>query len=269
MQVGHVYQNRAPKEVFASFYLTLGTQLAARGQILAAEQLLGDASRWMPDNPTAHLNYGIVLESLDKLDQAATQYELALQVDPKLTQASYNLGLLKDKQGETQQGLPYLLEALRHDPSNPLINYDAGVLYAKLNDYQNSAKYSKLALEANRDFAEAYNNYGYALTHLGRYQEALAAIEQSLKLKPDSAAALDSKGFALFGMGHYQEALAEYQKALQLDATIGEIHLHLAQTYEKLGEKAKAVQAYETYLKLTPQATDKATVETRISELKQ
>ncbi len=268
LQVGYVYPNRSPKEVFAKFYYVLGTQLASRGQVLVAENLLSQAVRWMPEDSKTYLNYAVVLESLDKHNEAQLNYLKALELDPNLMQANYNLALLYDKLGDSQSGIPYLQAAHTLEPMNPSINYDLGVLYAKINDFYNSAKYSELAVKSEKDFAEAYNNYGYALAHIGKHEQALEAINKSLELKPNNAATMDSKGFVYFGMGRYEEALAEYEKALQLDPTIGEIHLHIAQVMEKLNRIPESIAAYERYIQLSPQAPDKVVIQRKIGELK-
>lgn len=265
----YVYNTRNTNRLFGNFYYTLGTQLAARGQIAAAETMLSKAVRLMPNNKFVHLNYGIVLEALQKNEPALTEYQQAIALDPKMVQAQYSLGLLQDKTGKTDLAIESLRKAVALAPDNSYINYDLGVLYAKKNDYRNSAVYSQKAVSGpGSDFAEAYNNYGYALAQMGQYAEALKAVEQSLKLKPDSAATLDSKGFALYGLGRYEEALKAYEDALKLDPTIGEVYLHLAQTQEKLGKYNQSVKAYETYLQLTPDATDKAVVEEKVREMR-
>lgn len=268
MQGAHINAKRDPQKLFADFYLILGSQLAGRGQMIAAEGMLSEAVKMTPDNATARMNYGVVLESLDKNDLAREQFEKAIGLSPSGIQAYYNLGLLQDKMGETQSGIETLLKAQAIEPANAMLNYDIGVLYAKINSYPNSAKYSLLAVENRKDFAEAYNNYGYALTHMGQYAKALEAIDHSLKLKPDSAATLDSKGYVYYGMGKYQEALVQYDAALKLDATIGEIYLHIAQAQEKLKRLDEARINYEKYLELTPKALDRAEVEAAIARLK-
>jgi tetratricopeptide (TPR) repeat protein len=268
MQGAHINAKRDPQKLFADFYLILGSQLAGRGQMIAAEGMLSEAVNMTPDNATARMNYGVVLESLDKNDLAMAQFQEAITLSPKSVQAHYNLGLLQDKMGNTQAGIDTLLKAQAIEPTNAMLNYDIGVLYAKINSYPNSAKYSLLAVENRKDFAEAYNNYGYALTHMGQYAKALEAIDRSLKLKPDSAATLDSKGYVFYGMGKYQEALAQYEAALKLDATIGEIYLHIAQAQEKLKRLDEARVNYEKYLELTPKALDRAEVEAVIARLK-
>ncbi len=265
----YIYNTRDTNQLFGNFYYTLGTQLAARGQIASAEVMLAKAAKLTPTNPYVHMNYGIVLEALQKSEEALAQYQEALKYAPKLVQAHYSIGLLQDKLGRIDAGVTSLKKALEIEPDNNFINYDLGVLYAKKGDYPNSAIYSKKAFEGQgSDFAEAYNNYGYALAQMGRYSEALDAVEQSLKLKPDSAATLDSKGYALYGLGRYEEAMAAYNEALKIDPTIGEVYLHLGQTQEKLKNYEQAVKSYETYLQLTPDASDKVQVQAKIAEVK-
>jgi len=267
VQLGYVYNTRNPNTLFGNFYYTLGTQLAARGQLIPAEATLSKAVHLLPNDAFGHMNYGIVLEALEKYDLAAVQYQEATRLDPQLVQAYYSLGLLQDKMGKTDLGIQTLQHAVALAPNNGFINYDLGVLYAKKSDYKNSVIYSKKAVENGGDFAEAYNNYGYALAQLGQYEEALKMVNKSLSIKSDSAAALDSKGFALFGLGRYPEALAAYQEALKQDPTIGEIYLHIGQTYDKLKDNDKAVKSYQTYLQMTPDAPDKAQINERIQQL--
>jgi len=267
LQAFFTNQNRKPDEVLGQFYYMLGTQMAARGQIIIAEKFLGSAVEKLPDLAEAQMNYGVVLEALDKDTQAAEAYQRSIALDPSQPQPYYSLGLLLDNMGQTDQGIRQLGKALVLDPENHLISYDLGVMYAKKEDFANSALYSEKALKMP-DFAEAYNNYGYALAHLGKYDQAMTAIDKSLAIKPDSAAALDSRGFALFGMGKYKEALEDYRKALELDPTIGEIYQHMAETYEKLDNYEQAIKAYETYLQLTPKAVNVPEIQKRLDQLR-
>ena len=227
LQAGYVYNSRNPNKLFGNFYYTLGTQLAARGQLIPAEATLSKAIQLLPNDAYGHMNYAIVLEALQRYPEAVSHYETATRLDPQLVQAFYSLGLLQDKMGNIDLGLQTLHKAVALAPNNGYINYDLGVLYAKKSDYAQSAIYSQKAVENGGDFAEAYNNYGYALAQLGKYDEALKMVDKSLALKPDSAAALDSKGFALFGLGKYPQAQEAYQEALRQDPTIGEIYLHI------------------------------------------
>ncbi|MEB3287687.1 MAG: tetratricopeptide repeat protein [Vampirovibrionales bacterium] len=273
-QLTHVFLDKKPSDTFGGFYFMLGTQMAARGQILAAESLLLKATKLLPDNADAFLNYGVVMEGLDRNEEALSSYQQAARIqergrDGVNAQTLYTIGLLQDKMGKTEEGIKTLRDAMALEPRNNLIAYDLGVLYSKQEDFNNAAHFSGLSVEGQQDFAEGYNNYGYALAHLGRYKEALDAVNRSLELKPDSAAALDSRGFVYHGMKKYPEALNDYKKALTLDPTIGEIYLHLGETYEQMKDYPNALKAYEQYLQLTPKAANTTEIRSRIAKLKQ
>jgi tetratricopeptide (TPR) repeat protein len=67
-------------------------------------------------------------------------------------------------------------------------------------------------------------------------------------------------------MERYQDALNAYNAAIRQDPTIGEIYRHLGDVHEKLRQADDCVSAYQTYLQLTPAATDKAQVEEKIRQ---
>lgn len=252
LQAAYLYEYQPPKQMIGQFYYLLGLQYALRGNLLVSEHLLNNAVSVVPEQSLPHLNYGMVLEALDKRPQALAQYQEAITADPKLVDGYYRLGVLYDLMGHVDLGIETLRKALTLEPGNPMINYSIGVLYAKKDDYANSAAYTKAALDLDKDFAEAYNNYGYALAHLNRYPEALQSINKALALAPESAAALDSRGYIFYGMQKYQEAVADYKKAIEIDPTIGEIYLHLGQAWEALNQDHEAAKAYEYYLSIMP-----------------
>jgi tetratricopeptide (TPR) repeat protein len=75
-----------------------------------------------------------------------------------------------------------------------------------------------------------------------------------------------NKGTTLFDLGRYKEAAAEYELAYQAknDAAI---LFNIAQVYRLAGEPARAITFYRSYLRRTPNATNRAEVELKIAEL--
>jgi tetratricopeptide (TPR) repeat protein len=267
LQMPSVFENRPSTLIWSDYYGLLGYQMLMRGQVLAAERLLVKAVSLDPRNAELHLSLGTALEALEKNRDAIQSYQKAAELRPGWLPPIYNLALLVDKSGDTKTGIQYLSQALAMEPSNPWLNYDMGVFHARINDYAQSAEYTRKAIELNPDQAEFYNNYGYALAQIGQYAQAVEMIQKSLAMKPDSAPTLDSLGFAYQGMKRYDQALAEYNKALAIDASIVEIHLHKAQLLEDMGRFVEALESYKTYISLTPNATDRAQIETKIKHL--
>jgi tetratricopeptide (TPR) repeat protein len=75
---------------------------------------------------------------------------------------------------------------------------------------------------------------------------------------------------AAYSMGNYNDALAEYRKVQQLMPQYPEIYKAIADVYEKLGgeeDLKEAMENYKTYLKLSPDAADKITVNEKIAVL--
>jgi tetratricopeptide (TPR) repeat protein len=243
----------------------ISAQLASRGELITAEGMLQPSVMLLPNDPMVKVTYAYVLEGLGKHTEAIKTYQDALQLDSSLYQAHYSLAMLLDKTGDTPAGIDHLQKAIALAPLNGMMHYDLGVLYAKVGNYTKAAHHSAEAADSMPQMAEAYNNYGYALGYLGQYQDALNALDRALSLKPDSPAALDSKGFVLYKMGRYKQAVTLFQQAIGLDPTIGDIYLHLGQTWEKLNNKTLALKAYQRYLELTPEQDDsRATVRAKL-----
>jgi tetratricopeptide (TPR) repeat protein len=77
-------------------------------------------------------------------------------------------------------------------------------------------------------------------------------------------------GFDYLDGQRWDEAIAEFQEAIRLDPKFGPAYLGLGYGYA-LGPRdlAKAIEALETYLRLVPDADDRAQVEADIQEMRQ
>ena len=143
--------------------------------------------------------------------------------------------------------------------------------------------HSALWLDPNR--VDAWNNLGVALRDRRRFVRSVVAYQHALELQPHFARAHHNLGEIYFLAGDMASAVQEYQQALKFDPTSLETHLNLAviyrrqerlqeaetslksvlkinpsqpeayynlaQVYELSGEPARAIDAYEQFLKLS------------------
>ncbi|GAB3290033.1 hypothetical protein GCM10027297_36190 [Parahaliea aestuarii] len=79
-------------------YLMGNVQLGQR-KGSTPECYLQRALNFSPEDPVAHMLFGIYLQRLGKTDEAMQMYQKAEQLDPVNMQIKYNLGLLLARQG--------------------------------------------------------------------------------------------------------------------------------------------------------------------------
>ncbi len=110
---------------------------------------------------------------------------------------------------------------------------------------------------------------------LGRYQTAQAALDRIIKATPNDARAhfylgeihrLDTKQAAP-EPERFAKAADEYRLAITHDPAYPEPHRELGLLAYRQGQKAEARKAFETYLKLRPEADDAAVIKDYLIEL--
>ena len=93
-------------------------------------------------------------------------------------------------------------------------------------------------------------------------------LAQATVQDPDQAAKQAyARGAELFKNRHFTEAATAFEEGNKLKPHPAFLY-NLALTYRALGQPAKAIEYYEGYLRESPSATDRATVEAAIAEEK-
>lgn len=83
----------------------------------------------------------------------------------------------------------------------------------------------------------------------------------------DDPRALVQEGQKLYRERKFADAAARFEKAMALKPAPG-LHFNIGRCRQELGQTGKALAAFREYLRLTPSATDRATVEATIAALK-
>ncbi len=97
---------------------------------------------------------------------------------------------------------------------------------------------------------------------------ALAAPCAHAQVDTAQARAAFRQGAKAYNEADYRRAIALFQQAYQLDPHPALIY-NVGQAYEKLGNVPAALRSFRKYLRLAPDARDRATVEAKIRNLEQ
>ena len=192
-----------------------------RGQPQAAAEVIGQAIAINDRVPDCHYNMAFALQSVGRLDEAASHYREAVRLKPDYVEAHTKLGNV-------------LRELGRHD--------DAVAVYQRVIGFEPSA--------------EAHYNLANTLALLGRLDEAITHYRRAFALKPDLAGLHNNLANALVAQGRPEEALVHFRRALALDPGLVEAHVNLGTTLLQQGQLDAARAALEQALSINPDFAD-------------
>jgi len=230
-----------------------------------------------PSDERANQYLGLAYERKQNYSQAAAAFRRQTQINPLDPVAHGSLGEVLLEQHEYGQALPEFEKATVLAPQNAQLQIGLGRAYAETgkNDEAVAAFERAAALSPS---AEIWNEIAFnlaevklALDKAQRYAEsaiagageALRPVEldhvsrQNLVEIENIAAYWDTLGWVFF-QRNYLDRAAKYIRAAWLLSQDGEAGDHLAQIYERLGQKDRAIHACALAL-----ATPHATLDTR------
>jgi tetratricopeptide (TPR) repeat protein len=199
--------------------------LVARTQVETGhpEEALPEARRaaTLSDLPEAHLVLAKVLESMNKLDQAIAEYNLARR-PPVEGEAQLGRARILVRMGATKDALSEL-NALARDP--------------------------KLRAQALLLMGDCY-------TDLQQGDRARHAYEDAVHASPTSGDAAYKLGMAYHDAGRRRDTIAQLERALKLGGDKAsyapDAFLTIGDAYREGHENDAAVKAYRRYLELAP-----------------
>ncbi len=211
---------------------TTNTEIALR-QVLEAD----------PQYMDAYFKKFAFYKSQDKPDQAINELQQVVNLKPddprQLAQAHLLLGMMEEERG-------------RHDEA--VKNYERSI-----------------GLDSRTTVASiALNNLAWLMADKGKgnLDKAAEHARKAIQLAPSVASYYDTLGFVLYKKGLPGVAIEQYQKAIERRSEAA-FHKHLGEAYQKNGDKAKALQAYEQALKLGGGSyRDADTVKSEMSKLR-
>lgn len=174
-------------------------------------------------NASTYIAHGHLLEQQGELEQAATQYRLALQLAPDLVGARNRLGITLNKLGRHHEASVEFRAALTRHPTAAFLHNNLGFSLYLEGRLEEAERVLARAVELQPTFRRAHMNHGLVLAKLGRYDEALAAF----CLVGPQADAYYNLAVLQTESGHYLDAARALQSALGLNPELEEARQQL------------------------------------------
>jgi tetratricopeptide (TPR) repeat protein len=177
-------------------------------------------------NVVAHNNLGTCLLGVGNVTGANSHFAEAVRLRPGYQDALLNLGLCREKQGQTNDALELVERAAQIRP-NPEAEYNLGRLLSQQGRLAEAESHLQSALKLQPEFAEAWCNLGVLHAKQGRPEAAAQDYTEALQLKPDSAQAHLLLGTLLGGQQKYDEAIAQFDAVLRADPGNADAHYNI------------------------------------------
>src|SRR5712664_1125231 len=170
-----------------------------------------------PEFAYAHFQLAYAYTALKKTDEARAEYARTIAIDPKMSEAYVNLGMLLLDGREDAGAVTPLLKAVELLPAQSRPRYLLAVAQDRSGDRAGAAE----------------------------------SFEALLHLDPNDLTAIDYLGWAALRQGKPDEAEARFRRALEVRADGLEARRGLAQSLDAQ-KKPEASGAYRNYLELKP-----------------
>ena len=154
----------------------------------AAERAALRAVEVAADDSWAHTALGSVYFSARRLDEAITEFELALRLNPNFCMAHGYLALALCYCGRTQEAFEAAQRAIRHSPRDPSLAIYCGVAgYARFIEkrYDEAIALAREAIRHRGDLTGAYRVLTVAAGMSGNLELAATALEELRRIQPN------------------------------------------------------------------------------------
>ncbi len=282
-----VIKQDAKDEEAKAIRAALRVETGDPGQIQLAINEFESSIKQAPRNPVTRFNYARALIARRQLDQARTQLQEAVRLNPLYLAPRLAIAELQYARGEyggVRRTTTEILEKV--DPDNlPAKLLDASALSASgerdaarkrlegiISQYPNSAD-AKIQLavldlaERKYDVAEASFSKLYKANPAdlrglmgiidtyaarGQYDRAVQMLKEELNKAPDRRQIRVALGNLSFKAGKFDDAIVYFRQVLELNPKSGDLYLKLGDCYRAKSDFANAIANYQTARDLQP-----------------
>ncbi|MEQ8665431.1 MAG: sulfotransferase [Rhodospirillales bacterium] len=202
---------------------------------------------------TGHDGLDAVLAAVSNgdLEAAAQRCRQITTEEPEFALGHHYLGTVLSLSGDADAARAASLRAVDIDPSLYKAHFNLGVMAEGADDGEALDRY-RTVLELSPDHFGALINLGNVLSRLGDYDEAIRRFSRAAELEPKNPLPHNNLGSALLRYDKPEQAVRSLRKALSIDPTYDEARLNLASALNAAGQPGEAVRILERHLETSP-----------------
>ena len=197
-------------------------------------------------------NFGVVYMETGKLEEALLALDLAVRINPTLSEARANMGNIYLRQGSLNEAIDQFNKALKINPGDPKTHYNLGTAYLNAERYREAEDHLEQTLVLDPNFVDAIVQLAKVYTAQKRYYNARTSLEDALLTHPGNASLSVQLALVYMEMGLDTKAMQLFQDVLTADPRNPEALFELALCYSKLNKTDEAIATYQRLLRYEP-----------------
>jgi len=166
------------------------------------------------DDPQQFIAEGKALFEKGDMKSAQVQYKNALQIDPKLIEASYGLALIAEEKANWPVFIRQLQDVILVDPNHVDAHVKLG--YFSIKTLEKAKEHVEIALKKEPENTLAVLLGGRISYEEGNYSDAQKKAEHVLKKEPNNPKAIWLQAYAMMAEKKYDQALVVIDKGLDI-----------------------------------------------------
>ena len=207
------------------------------------EQALSDFNKAININPKfyyAYNNRGLIYLEQKQYELALIDFNKAIELKPNFAHTYNNRGLLFFNQGNYDLAIADYNKCIELDPNYSISYCNRGLVYAKKGLFDLALIEYKKSIEFDPEYYLAYFNRADLFWNIKQYDLALADYNETINFNPFYSDAYYDRGGIYFMRKQYDLALTDYLKATELNSEMPYYWLSRSKAENMLGNKVDA-----------------------------
>jgi serine/threonine-protein kinase len=230
--------------------------------LIPAQSECNDAVKLANAGAAGHVCLGLIDNGTGHYPEAASEFQLALGLEPTNEAAALGLALAYEREGKITEAEKAYQQAIQAHPNSRDCYNNFGAFYRGRYEYEKALQMYARVVQIAPEWYATYSNVGAMYNQMGQYEHAIDPLKKSIALRP-SYPGYVNLGVSYFGLNKYPEAVEAYQEAAKLDpqqyviwGNLGELLLLSGKKDQSVVPLHKAVELAKGDLKVNPHDPD-------------
>lgn len=251
----------------SEYRLALGKMFLADERYQQAEEIFRQVTKLVDKPKAAYVELARVLRAQGNTNEALDLLLKAAVLDPADAEPLFLAGIIYLDTRKPQEAMNLFSRVLVINNLYPLTHYQMGRAAMLMGDARQALKETELEKKSNPSLADTYLLAAEAQAQLQQYTLCAAEYQKALKLRPQPGIVYVKLAQCYRKASNLDVAASMLAVAATKESGLADIYKEQGAIYELKGDTVHAIEAYNQYFALDPDAPDRQQIEDRINSL--